>query len=91
MQTLASTVQPARRAASQVVAQIAAAELPRSMWVEVIQLLLQNMSSTTDIIREASLETLGFICEEIVRQDSSCSNLYYDRTQQFFGCKQIKF
>lgn len=65
MQTLASTVQPARRAASQVVAQIAAAELPRSMWVEVIQLLLQNMSSTTDIIREASLETLGFICEEI--------------------------
>eukprot|EP00698_Gefionella_okellyi_P016246 TRINITY_DN4646_c0_g1_i1.p1 TRINITY_DN4646_c0_g1~~TRINITY_DN4646_c0_g1_i1.p1 ORF type:complete len:848 (-),score=205.25 TRINITY_DN4646_c0_g1_i1:134-2677(-) len=67
LNTLRSTVQPARRAAAQVISTIAGIEVPRGMWPALIEILLRNVTASTsqDAEREGSLETLGYICEEI--------------------------
>ena len=53
---------------SQCVAYIAAAELPVGQWPDVIQSLLTNVSGvqSTEAVKEASLEAIGYICEEVV-------------------------
>lgn len=55
------------RSAAQCVAYIAAAELPVSQWPDVIQRLLANVSGvqSTEAVKEASLEAIGYICEEL--------------------------
>ena len=52
----------------QCVAYIAAAELPAGQWPDIITNLLRNVSgpSSTEAVKEASLETIGYICEELV-------------------------
>lgn len=54
----------------QCVAYIAAAELPVGQWGELIPTLLNNVTSpqSTEALKEASLETIGYVCEEIVRE-----------------------
>ncbi len=62
------------RSASQCVAFIAAAELPQAQWPGLIQALLVNMTTNpttsntkvTENLKEASLEAIGYICEELV-------------------------
>lgn len=66
---LASTAVQARQAAAQVVAKVAAIELPRGQWTDLIDALTANVTnSPSDLLKQAALETLGYICEEIVRR-----------------------
>ena len=53
---------------SQCVAYIVAAELPADQWPDIIAGLLLNVSGTsnTEAVKEASLEAIGYICEELV-------------------------
>jgi len=66
LSTLGSPVKEARRTASRVIGKIAAIELPRNQWTELIGVLLGNMTSNpTDNLKQATLEALGYICEDI--------------------------
>lgn len=66
--TLGSPNPKAGTFASQVVAAIAAVELPQGQWQELIEVLLgfvNNQSNTN--LKIATLQSIGFICESIVR------------------------
>jgi len=63
LQTLGTTERIVADAAAQVVAEIARIELPANTWPDLIQILLNNMNS--DAFKHATLQTLGYICEEI--------------------------
>ena len=65
--TLGSPNLKAGQFASQVVAAIAAVELPHEQWAELIAVLLgfvNNQPNTN--LKIATLQTIGFICETIV-------------------------
>ncbi|CAF1675137.1 unnamed protein product, partial [Adineta ricciae] len=53
--------------AAQCVGYIACAEIPRNQWQDLIQRLVDNVTTVgrPDNIREASLEALGYICQDI--------------------------
>lgn len=63
VQTLASNNAQAGQAAAQVVASIAAIELPRNQWQDLMGALVRNVSDGTPHQKQASLTTIGFICE----------------------------
>lgn len=70
LKTLGSSVGEARHTSSQVIAKIASIEIPRREWLEVISQLLSNMSQQgPPALQQATLETLGYVCEEISPQD----------------------
>ena len=56
------------RAAAQCVAYIAAAELQVSEWPDLLPALVGNVTSpqSTEQVKEASLDALGYICEDLV-------------------------
>lgn len=53
--------------AAQCVAYVAVAELPQGQWQGVINLLVNNVvqATSTEMQREATLEAIGYICQEI--------------------------
>eukprot|EP00096_Caligus_rogercresseyi_P011617 TRINITY_DN461_c1_g1_i1.p1 TRINITY_DN461_c1_g1~~TRINITY_DN461_c1_g1_i1.p1 ORF type:complete len:884 (+),score=288.24 TRINITY_DN461_c1_g1_i1:73-2724(+) len=59
-------------AAAQCVQHIAAIEVPQGLWPNIIDVLVENVTSqgSTEMLREAALEALGYIC-----QDSETENL----------------
>ena len=59
-------------AAAQCVQCVAVVELPRNMWPNLMQVLVPNVTNpgSTEMIKEATLEALGYICQDI--QDHSC-------------------
>uniref|UniRef100_A0A0N5AV98 Importin N-terminal domain-containing protein n=1 Tax=Syphacia muris TaxID=451379 RepID=A0A0N5AV98_9BILA len=66
MQTLGT--EPFRPSvAAQCVAAIACAEIPQSLWPNVIQQLMQNVTNSvaSESLKESSLEALGYICQDI--------------------------
>lgn len=65
LQTLASEVPEARHTAAQVIAALAVIELPLGLWNDLIELLLRYVvnQDSTDELREASIMTLGYLCE----------------------------
>ncbi|KAJ7026728.1 armadillo-type protein [Mycena alexandri] len=64
--TLGSSSQKAGAFASQVVAAIAAVELPVGHWGDLIEILLGFINTQTNVnLRIATLQTIGFICESI--------------------------
>ena len=63
LQALASGTAQAGQAAAQVVASIAAIELPREQWPELMPSLVRNVGEGGDHLKQASLTTIGFICE----------------------------
>jgi importin subunit beta-1 len=66
---LASPSKEARNIASLIVAQIAAIELERGEWMELIPQLLENVSKTPDGgLRSSGLDTLAFIAQEVPEQ-----------------------
>ncbi|THF99142.1 hypothetical protein TEA_022851 [Camellia sinensis var. sinensis] len=71
LNTLGSSAPEARHTSSQVIAKIAAIEIPRKEWPELIGSLLVNMSQQDRpaSLKQATLETLGYTCEEISHQD----------------------
>lgn len=63
VKTLSSQDARAGTTAAQFVAAIAAAELPRNLWPELMPLLVENVSEGQVHQKQASLQTIGFICE----------------------------
>lgn len=53
------------RAGANTIAQIAAIELARGEWLDLINSLANNSGHESFNIRRASITTLGFICEEL--------------------------
>jgi importin subunit beta-1 len=68
-QTLSSVVPDARHTSAQVIAKIAAIELPQGEWPELVGSLLANMGGPQveqpAHLKQATLETLGYVCEEV--------------------------
>ncbi|XP_075212315.1 importin subunit beta Fs(2)Ket isoform X2 [Lycorma delicatula] len=56
--------------AAQCVAYIAVAELPMGQWPELIGVLVSNVigGSSTEMMKEATLETIGYICQDIEQE-----------------------
>lgn len=58
--------------AAQCVAYIAVIELPHGQWLDVIPILVGNVTTTAatvpsvELLKEASLEAIGYICADIV-------------------------
>ncbi|MBA0621795.1 hypothetical protein Godav_007389 [Gossypium davidsonii] len=65
LQTLSSPVSDARSTASQVIAKVAGIELPHKQWPELIGSLLSNVHQLPAQAKQATLETLGYLCEEV--------------------------
>jgi len=65
LQTLSSPVPDARSTASQVIAKVAGIELPQRQWPELIGSLLSNIHQLPGHVKQATLETLGYLCEEV--------------------------
>jgi importin subunit beta-1 len=63
LQTLASSDNRAGLSAAQFIASIAAIELPREQWPELMPTLVENVGSGSDQKKQSSLTTIGFICE----------------------------
>ncbi|KAF2288482.1 hypothetical protein GH714_007841 [Hevea brasiliensis] len=71
LRTLGSSVQEARHTSAQVIAKVASIEVPRKQWPELIGSLLNNMTQQDGpaALKQATLETLGYVCEEISSQE----------------------
>ncbi|KAL7136183.1 hypothetical protein ABFS83_10G012500 [Erythranthe nasuta] len=71
LNTLGSSIREASHTASQVVAKIASIEVPRKEWPELVGLLLANMTKPDSpaSLKQATLESLGYVCEEISHED----------------------
>ncbi|KAH6959126.1 hypothetical protein HG530_009615 [Fusarium avenaceum] len=63
LQTLSSSNTQAGTAAAQVISSIAAIELPRGQWNDLLPFLVKNVSEGADHQKQSSLTTIGYICE----------------------------
>jgi hypothetical protein len=85
--TLGSSSQKAGTFASQVVAAIAAVELPVNQWGDLIEMLLGFVNTQTNVnLRIATLQTIGFICESIVSLTKQLSSA----TLRVFSRRNLK-
>lgn len=71
MKTLRSLTLEAWHTSAQVIAKIAGIEVPRKEWPDLIGSLLNNMTQadSSASLKQATLETLGYVCEEISHQE----------------------
>ncbi|PQQ12670.1 importin subunit beta-1 [Prunus yedoensis var. nudiflora] len=71
LRTLGSPVSEARHTSAQVIAKIASIDIPRKQWTGLIGSLLNNMTQRDSPagLKQSTLETLGYVCEEISHQD----------------------
>lgn len=69
--TLGSSLKEARHTSAQVIAKLASIEIPRKEWPDLIGSLLQNMTNPDipDGLKQATLDTLGYVCEEISHEE----------------------
>ncbi|KAL3481982.1 armadillo-type protein [Aspergillus californicus] len=63
LKTLGSKDGRAGQSAAQFIVSIAAIELPRGEWTDLMQILVNNVGTGSDQLKQASLVTIGFICE----------------------------
>ena len=63
LQTLGSKDTRAGQAAAQFIAAIAAIDIPRNQWPELMSALVENVGEGEDHLKQASLQTIGYICE----------------------------
>jgi importin subunit beta-1 len=63
LNTLKSNDRQAGQSAGQFIASIAAIELPRNQWPELMPTLVENVASGGDRLKQSSLITIGYICE----------------------------
>lgn len=63
LSTLKSNDARAGQSAAQFISSIAAIELPREQWPELMTTLVQNVGEGADHQKQASLTAIGFICE----------------------------
>ncbi|CAA7051050.1 unnamed protein product [Microthlaspi erraticum] len=71
LRTLASSAQEARHTSAQVIAKVASIEIPQKQWPELVGSLLNNMTQqgSPAHLKQSTLETLGYVCEEISHHD----------------------
>ena len=68
MAALSSSDRGARNVTGQVIAAIAAIELPAGLWPDLVSQLLAFVGRADNAgLRQATLQTIGYICEQIVR------------------------
>ncbi|KAF2076221.1 hypothetical protein CYY_002462 [Polysphondylium violaceum] len=65
LQGLSSPAHLARHTCAMDVACIGLIEIPNNQWETLVPTLIENIKSTNDFLKEATLEALGFICQEI--------------------------
>lgn len=65
LSTLAADAHEARHTAAQALGKMAAIDLPHGTWPDLIKGLLQNVTAGKDELKQATLESLGYICEDI--------------------------
>lgn len=63
LRTLTSNDNRAGTSAAQFIAAIAAIELPRNHWPELMPALVRNVGEGSDSLKQSSLTTIGYICE----------------------------
>lgn len=78
--TLGSPNTKAGGVAAQVVAAIAAVELPHDQWPDLIGQLLGFVNNPQSLpgLKIATLQAIGFICESIVRRFCSSAPMFHD-------------
>ena len=69
LNTLASEFQPVRYTAALAIANLARMELPYNEWPDLLNILINVCNSNEDSHIEASLTTIGYICEESNNSD----------------------
>jgi importin subunit beta-1 len=75
LSTLASPVRESRSTAALVVGKLAAIEVPKKMWEDLVQLLLHNITAApTKDLKQSTFEALGYVCEEVPESLSAHSN-----------------
>lgn len=84
LRALSATAQEARRAAAQAIAKVAAIDVTRpGAWDSLINDLLTTCNSPEDHVKQASLESLGYICEEASSvSDNSLENALAEQSNQ---------
>jgi importin subunit beta-1 len=63
LKTLASNDSRAGQSSAQFITALAIIELPRNEWPELMGILVQNVGTGSNHLKQASLATIGFICE----------------------------
>lgn len=63
LKTLASKDGRAGQSAAQFISSIAAIEIPKNEWPQLMSVLVANVGTGADHLKQASLATIGFICE----------------------------
>nr|VDD47000.1 unnamed protein product [Brassica oleracea] len=71
LRTIGSSVPEARHTSAQVIAKVASIEVPQKQWPELVGSLLSNMTQQESPahLKQSTLETLGYVCEEISHHD----------------------
>ncbi|CAD5322468.1 Armadillo-type fold [Arabidopsis suecica] len=71
LRTLGSSALEARHTSAQVIAKVASIEIPQKQWPELVGSLLNNMTQqgSPAHLKQSTLETLGYVCEEISHHD----------------------
>jgi importin subunit beta-1 len=82
LQNLIESSLTVMRAAANAIAQIAAIEISRGEWLEIINSLAANSMHAQLAVRRASITTLGFICEEL---RLAKSNIKRETCEQILG------
>jgi importin subunit beta-1 len=67
------------KATANVIAEIAAIEISRKEWMDIINLLAQNSMHSDLNVKRASITTLGYICEEIKSVSCNVPNEYCEQ------------
>lgn len=67
LSTLASLDKDIRNAAAQAVSAIAVLDIPLNSWPEILSILVTNAGNSNPSYKQASIITLGYICEELNR------------------------
>ena len=74
---MSSPISSSGLAAAQAVAAVAEIELPLGSWNDLIPILLNNMSKfDNNLLKQATLQAIGFICETIVSGDNVFNYIY---------------
>lgn len=63
LRTLSTPNKGVGSAAAQFIASVAAIEIPRNQWPELMPTLVENVGQGSDSQKQASLTTIGFICD----------------------------
>jgi hypothetical protein len=75
LSTLGSSVKEGRSTAALVIGKLAAIEVPRGLWNDLVPLLLHNVQAApTKDLKQSTFEALGYVCEEVPEHLQAHSN-----------------